>query len=213
MNLTPIPRVVDLSHYDNVTDKFAGAVQFGIWGVINKVTEGTGAVDASFGWRRKPAADAGLLYGAYHFLHPGRIDEQMTWFLQHVGDPTGLLLALDHEAENGARASVSDVKTACQIIHDKLGRWPWLYSGNDIKEQLGNATDPFWKNIKFWLAQYGAAPIVPPAFTGNPLLWQYTGDGSGQGPHNVPGILIGGRGIDINHWGGTRDELAAVWAS
>lgn len=211
--IQPIPRVVDLSHYDNVQDAFAGAVRFGIWGVINKVTEGFGSVDASFDWRRKPAADAGLLYGGYHFLHPGRIQQQADWFLQHVGDPTGLLLALDHEDENGSHASPDEVKQWLRAIHDAVGRWPWLYSGSLIREQLaGQTSDPFWRQIRLWLPQYGPAPFSPPAFE-DALLWQYTGDGAGQLPHNVPGITISGKGIDINHFAGTRDELAAIWAS
>lgn len=207
------PRVVDLSHYDNVTDRFAGFVQFGGWGVINKVTEGTGATDASFNWRRQPAKDAGLLYGAYHFLHTGRIAQQVDWFLQHVGDPTGLLLAFDHETENGMHATLDEVKQACTLVHDKLGRWPWLYSGDVIKEQCGNTLDPFWKNIKLWLPQYSSSGNYswPPAFEQPPLI-QYTGDGAGRPPHNVPGIVISG-GLDINHFDGTRDELAAIWAA
>ena len=44
--------VVDLSHWDDVQDGFAGTVRMGVLGVINKVTEGSGYVDPSFGWRR-----------------------------------------------------------------------------------------------------------------------------------------------------------------
>ena len=40
-------------------------------------------------------------------------------------------------------------------------------------------------------------------------LWQYTGDGVGPLPHNVPGI---GRNMDINHYAGSDEELAARWA-
>jgi lysozyme len=212
------PRVVDLSHWDDVQDKFAGAVQFGIWGVINKVTEGAGGVDASFGWRRQPAKDAGLLYGAYHFLHAGRIPQQADWFCQQVGDPAGLLLGCDHEQEfdaNGNKLptpSAAEAQQFLELVRAKLGRFPWLYSGNLIREQTAGSHDPFWKQIKLWLAEYGPAPITPPAFNPAPL-WQFTGDGTGPAPHNVPGIVIRGKGIDINHFGGTRDELAAIWAS
>lgn len=208
------PRVVDLSHWDDVQDKFAGAVKFGIWGVINKVTESVGNHDKSFDWRRQPAADAGLKYGAYHFLHTGRIRDQAHWFLENIGDPTGLLLALDHEQDEvrHTHARVDEVKEWLQIVHDETGRWPWLYSGSVIKEQLGVSTDPFWKPIKLWLSQYGPAPKWPRAFA-PPPLWQYTGDGIGPGPHNVPGIVINGKGIDINHFAGTREELAAIWAA
>lgn len=209
----PIPRVVDLSHYDDVQDKFTGAVAFGIWGVINKVTEGTGSVDASFNWRRQPAKNAGLNYGAYHFLHTGRVEQQVGWFLQNVGDPAGLLLAVDHETLNGMHATLGEVKQFCTLVHDRIGRWPWLYSGDVIKSQIGDGLDPFWKQIKLWLPQYSSSGNYawPPAFDAPPLI-QYTGDGVGKGPHNVPGIVIAG-GLDINHFGGTRDELDAIWGS
>ena len=34
--------VIDLSHWDDVQDGFAGTVKMGVLGVINKVTEGLG---------------------------------------------------------------------------------------------------------------------------------------------------------------------------
>lgn len=208
--LNPIPRVVDLSHYDDVQDKFAGAKAFGIWGVINKVTESVSVRDKSFDWRRGPAKEAGLLYGAYHFLRPGRIEQQATWFLQNVGDPTGLLLALDHEDK---RVPLSDARHWMEAVHSTVGRWPILYSGNVVKEQLGNTIDPFWANIKLWLAQYGANPKWPKTWQA-PFLIQYTGDGVGPAPHNVPGIVIhGNAGIDINHYAGTLDQLTQEWTS
>jgi GH25 family lysozyme M1 (1,4-beta-N-acetylmuramidase) len=210
--MKPIPRVMDLSHYDDVQDKFGGAVTFGIWGVINKVTEGVGCVDKSFQWRRGHAANAGLLYGGYHFLHPGRIEAQADWFLQNVGDTQGLLLAVDHEDENGRHASLGELKQWLTYVHSRVGRWPWLYSGNLIKEQLGSSRDPFWKQIKLWLAHYSAEPTWPPAFDEPPLI-QFTGDGEGPPPHNVPGIEIAGKGIDLNHFSGSRDVLAALWSA
>lgn len=208
--MTIIPRVVDLSHYDDVQDAFAGAKHSGIWGVINKVTESVGVVDASFGWRRQPAQNAGMRFGAYHFLRPGRIQQQADWFLSHCGNLNGLLLALDHEDRN---VPLSDARAWLGIVHDKTGRWPKLYSGFLIKEQLGQHKDPFWNNIDLWLAQYAKAPTCPPQWK-TPWLWQYTGDGTGPTPHNIPGIVVhGGKGIDINHFAGTLDDLTAKWAA
>ena len=44
-----------------------------------------------------------------------------------------------------------------------------------------------------------------------PDLWQFTGDGIGPQPHALPGIAT--RGIDINSYTGTREQLALDWAS
>lgn len=201
------PKVIDLSHWDDVEDKFAGAVHAGMKGIINKVTEGYGSVDHSFGWRRQPAKDAGLLYGAYHFLRPGQIPRQVDWFLQHVGDPAGLLLALDHEDRN---VPLAGAQLFCQLLHNKLGRWPKLYSGFLIKEQINHADEHFWKQIPLWLSHYNEKPVWPHIWA-KPWLWQYTGDGSGPRPHGVPGILPAFR-LDMNSYDGTDAQLAQEWA-
>lgn len=206
MSLSVNPKVVDLSHYDDVQDGFAGAVEMGIRGVINKVTEDYSSHDHSFEWRREPAAKAGLLFGAYHFLRPTRIQQQADWFLQNCGDTTGLLLALDHEDAN---VPLKDAQYWLQAVHDKVGRWPILYSGHLIKEQLMGTGDPFWGQIRLWLAQYSSHPVWPAAWA-KPWLWQFTGDGHGPPPHNVPGIVIAG-GCDINSFDGTDAELAEQW--
>jgi len=65
------PFVVDLSHHNDVTD-FSKVKAAGIVGVIHKSTEGTGFADKMYAVRRGHAIDAGLLWGAYHFLRPIR---------------------------------------------------------------------------------------------------------------------------------------------
>jgi hypothetical protein len=44
-----------------------------------------------------------------------------------------------------------------------------------------------------------------------PTLWQFTGDGIGPAPHTLPGIVT--KGIDINSFDGTRDDLVAAWSA
>src|SRR5215471_11719507 len=197
------PKVVDLSHYDDVQDKFAGAVAFGIRGVINKITESMAVVDHSFNWRRKPASDAGLLFGGYHFLRPGRVMLQAGWFVQNVGDTTGLRLALDWEVDG---VSLDDAKLWLTRVYEITGKWATLYSYAAFLEQhfdTAAIADPFWKQIPLWIAAYNDHPHWPSCWAA-PWLWQYTGDGGGAPPHNVPGIVIeGSKGIDINSFDGT----------
>ncbi len=203
------PVIVDLSHHDDVTDW--GAVQaFGIFGVINKATEGAGFVDRTYAIRRKPASDHGILYGAYHFIRPGDPVAQADKFLEvalSVSEPDDLLLALDHEDRG---VPLSDAKKFLQRVFDKTGRRAVLYSGFLIKEQLGNGRDPFLAQHRLWLSHFSSHPVAPPNW-GEPWIIQFTGDGQGPEPHHVPGITIAG-GIDLNHYGGTRDELTAEWA-
>jgi lysozyme len=205
------PRVIDLSHYDNVTDNFAGAVQFGIWGVINKASEGFGFKDITFDQRRGVAKTAGLLFGAYHFMRPGDVTQQVTWFLQCVGDTAGLLLALDYE---DAGVPESSARQFCQLVHDKVGRWPAIYGGSVIKDNESDfvANVNFWKKIPLWLSHYNARPTWPTAIWDVPWLWQYTGDGLGSGPHGVPGITPSSK-LDVDSYNGTRDQLGAEWVA
>jgi GH25 family lysozyme M1 (1,4-beta-N-acetylmuramidase) len=215
------PKFVDLSHYDDVQDKFAGAVAFGIRGVINKLTEGVGNLDHSAGWRIGPATAAGLLFGVYHFMRPGRIVEQAKWFLQNYRDLQAanpgvfIRIALDHET---AGVSVDDVKQWLTIVHDATGQWPWLYSYSAfltdqfVAEKVAN-NDPFFDNIGLWIAAYNDHPHWPPNWE-RPVAHQYTGDGNGLPPHNVAGIVIvGSKGIDINTYAGTDEQLAADWVA
>lgn len=205
-----IPRVVDLSHYDDVQDNFNGAKDFGIWGCINKVTEGVGYHDKSFDWRRQPCAGRGILYGAYHFLRPGRIKEQADFFLSSVGNDRALLLALDHE---DAKVPLSDAQLWIKIVQDRTGMQVVLYSGFLIKQQVKNADIAFWQKVPLWLSHYNANPTWPKQIWKDPFLIQYTGDGVGPMPHNVPGIVIhGGKGIDINHYGGTHEQFVKDWS-
>lgn len=202
------PNVVDTSHYDDVTD-WDLVKKFGILGVINKATEGPGMTDKTFAIRRGPAAKRGILYAGYHFLRPGSVTDQVNHFLQEVGSVGDIGLALDHE---DPKVPLANAQYFCEQVKVRTGRYPWLYSGFLIKQQLGSRIDPFWQNIKLWLSHYSANPAWPKCWKA-PFLIQFTGDGLGPSPHNIPGITIGGAGIDINSYNGTADQLKADWLS
>jgi lysozyme len=210
-NMNVNPKFIDTSHYDRITDinLVKGAA---ILGVVNKVSEGPGMVDKTFAPRRGYVQGADMLYGGYHFIRPGNIQGQADHFLETVGDPTGLLLALDWEVPE---VSLGAAKQWLQIVHDRIGRWPVVYSYSSmLKQMLGNQNDPIMSKCKLWLAQYSAIPSWPTATWPSFWAWQFTGDGNGLPPHNIPGVVIdGSRGIDINSYNGTDDQLRAEWAA
>ena len=70
------PLVVDLSHHNDVAD-FGKVKAAGYAGIIHKATEAIGFVDNMYAIRRGDATDAGLLWGAYHFLRPVSIPAQV----------------------------------------------------------------------------------------------------------------------------------------
>lgn len=208
------PKVVDLSHYDDVETAAGQWLGFkklyaaGYRGVINKASQGPGMVDVSYARRRPHALAAGLLYGAYHYLTPGDPALQAKHFLDVAQPDDKTLLALDHETRG---VSLDAAWIFMEVVKVETGRYPWLYSGFLIKEQLGMRKDPFWAQVKLWLSHYNANPKWPPTWD-KPTLWQFTGDGVGPMPHDAPGVTIPG-GCDINSFDGTDDELTRVWAT
>jgi lysozyme len=203
------PVIVDLSHFDDVKN-WDAVKTFGILGIINKATEGPGLTDKTYAIRRKPAGDRGILYGAYHFIRPGDPIAQADHFLEvalNVAQPDELLLALDHEDR---RVPLDNAKQWLKRVFDKTARMPVLYSGFLIKEQLGNRHDDFLARHRLWLSHFSSQPKCPPNWKA-PWIIQFTGDGIGPGPHQVPGIEIEG-GIDLNHFGRTPAELKGEWA-
>jgi GH25 family lysozyme M1 (1,4-beta-N-acetylmuramidase) len=206
------PLVVDVSHYDKITDLQA-ARRFGIAGIIAKATQGTSFVDGTYPAIRRKAAAAGMLFGAYHFLERGHVEEQVAHFLAVAKPDDETLLALDHEPYGAKTPTLEDARHFCELIAAKVGRKPVIYSGNLIKEQLAGHVDNFFSGHRLWLAQYGSKPVTQRSWAA-PWLHQYTGDGVGPEPHNIPGISIpGGRGIDINSFDGDEVKLRVEWLS
>src|SRR5579885_782796 len=94
MNINP--KVIDLYHGDAVSS-FEDAYKAGIRGVIHKATEGATLSDRAYARRRVMALDAGMLWGAYHFLRPGDPAGQARRFLDEARPTEATLIAVDHE--------------------------------------------------------------------------------------------------------------------
>jgi GH25 family lysozyme M1 (1,4-beta-N-acetylmuramidase) len=133
------PLVVDLSHHNEVAD-FDKIKAAGIAGIIHKATEAIGFVDNMYAVRRGPAMNAGLLWGAYHFLRSVSIQAQVDFFLKIAAPDNTTLLALDHEDE---RVLLINAKEFLLRVEDVVGRKAVLYSGFLIKEQLGDRMDAY----------------------------------------------------------------------
>ena len=186
------PKVVDIYHGDAVTD-FSKAHAFGIRGVIHKATQGGGINDPLYAPRRKAAADAGMLWGAYHFNTGESVAAQAKHFLAVAEPDAATLIALDFEDNRASNMSLAQARAFLEAVDAAIGRPAALYSGNRIKELIAHAdaeTRAFFGRHKLWLCQYGPAPKLTD-FNGEPLpwakyfLWQYTGDGSGPTPRRA----------------------------
>ncbi len=131
------------------------------------------------------------------------------------------MVMLDWEVNT---VSVEAARQFVGHMHDKIGRWPVLYSYSAmLREMLGTTRpDPVLANCKLWVAAYNNNPTWPTQIWSHPWLWQFTGDGNGNGPHQIPGVsLPGSRGIDVDAYEGgdahatdhTDADLLAEWAS
>lgn len=207
MDMQPV--VLDCYHGDAISDwqKLKAA---GIRGILLKATQGSTGRDPLYKERVADAKANGFLVGAYHFLTvnasaQGQADNFLDVVRPQTGD--GILLAVDHETLNGRGASLAQLKGFLQIVGEKTGRTPIIYSGNLIKEQLAGKADPFLSGHPLWLCEYGPHAVLPPGWSGF-WLWQFTGDGEGPGPHVIDGVAT--KNIDLNVFGGA--DLETEWA-
>ena len=197
--------VIDISHYENVSQDFISTANAGIAAVILKATQGTAFIDPTFLGRVAEARAAGLLVGAYHFLDSSNPAEQAAHFLTvAVSEAMVNWLALDWEPYPPSQADTMQAATAAASIQAATGKWPALYT---IRSML-LAPNKTLSNCPLWLAEYGTRPICPPGFT-KWQLWQHTDGQVGSAVVPVPGIGP----CDRSKFAGTVDQLKAWWSA
>src|SRR5215471_1289423 len=136
--------IVDLSHHNESVD-LAKARADGIQGVIHKSTQGSTFVDPTFADRRKAAAGAGILWGAYHFGTAADPVAQARFFLSVANPDPQDLIVLDlevNEAKPSNTMSLEQARAFIGTVQDATGRTPGLYGGAYLRDQLHNSIDP-----------------------------------------------------------------------
>lgn len=197
-----IPNVIDIYH-GNIVHDFAALKAAGIQGVIHKASQGTRYADPAYTARRKLATDAGLLWGAYTFNTGESVQAQIDEFFSHAEPDDQTLMALDFEDNPHSQMSLFQAKQFLDLADTKLGRKLVLYSGNRIKDLLGNHADAFFGSHRLWLPQYGPVAKTQPSWIA-PWLWQYSESGRLPGTDGA---------IDLNFYSGNATQLAHDWAS
>jgi GH25 family lysozyme M1 (1,4-beta-N-acetylmuramidase) len=204
--------VVDIYHGDRVSS-FKKAADFGILGIIHKATTGATGRDERYPDRRKPASNAGLLWGAYHWGTKANVAKQVRNFIGYAGPNINTLVALDFERTGDNTMTLDQAREFLSRIEEELGRKAVIYGGELLKSRLGNKKDAFFGSHRLWLAQYGSTPKVQRSWD-KYWLWQYTDGTAGPDPRTVPGIPGNAKGnLDCNSYDGTPEHLAAEWAS
>jgi lysozyme len=152
--------------------------------------------------------EIGLLWGAYHFFHPGSVQAQVDHFLSVVGEDDTTLYALDWEASSSGTANQSQAEDFCRRLETHIGEGRTvIYSGNVAKEQI-RGVSTFLGARRLWLAQYGTNP-VPQASWEDWWIWQYSDGQLGPQPHGCPGVS---GYVDTNSWPGSQEALTASWS-
>jgi lysozyme len=231
-----VPRsinVIDMYHGNNVPDgAFATLRINGVYGIIHKASQGLHYIDPLYSKRRKLAAAAGLLWGAYHFLDSTDPEKQATAFLDAAGisDPNSdpILVACDYE-NSANQPSLQQCMTFMATIDRATpdGVHCVLYSGNLIRETLkphvGGHQDSamqgveyFFQQHRLWLAEYGPREITPWPWDqaivkssneseGMPAPGVWLWQFTEKGRAALPGMTDG------NFFDGTFEELQKRW--
>lgn len=185
----------DVSKWQPSVYAGGGGFAFG----LAKATEGNGYADIMYTPHLAAIRAHGLIAGAYHFARPdlGNSPEaEADWFLAVVGDPTGLLLALDLEAGGGNLQSWRD--RFCDRVEQRAGKPCWWYSYDHFVRlhSLNTAGTPY----PYWAAWPDSNGQLPTYNFGPPVMQQW-------GLTGVPGI--GGQ-IDANRFFGSVADLGAL---
>lgn len=209
-------KVLDLSHHNTGPHggpiDFAAIAAYGIRGVILKATQGLAYVDPTLHARLSAVRAAGLDVGAYHFADASDPLQQAKHFRDTVRPDDRTLMALDYEPNSDNTMSLNGARSFLRAMEDAMGRKAVLYSGNLIKEILGNKPDSYLGQHQLWLAHYNDTPKWPPAWI-KPWLHQFSGDGTNNHGIVIPGVdPAQASKLDMNSFDGSDEDLAAQWA-
>lgn len=174
---------IDLSHWNALAD--ANAVKAnGITYAWCKATDGTSYIDPTFGPKVNQLRSAGIVVGAYHFMHGTDVRGQARFFAT-VARAAGCLASgalvpmLDMEAAD-ARGNANDI---VRVFYDELA--PGLAEVYGNLDWWRNALRPDeWgdRNILGHIARYNGDPGNPGWSYTRMAVHQHTSTG------NVPGI-------------------------
>lgn len=185
-------------------------------GMIHKATEGS-MIDRVYAERAAEAKRRGYLWGAYHLGRPGDGAAQADAFLAAVGDPAGVLLALDLEdVASGKFMDVAGAIAFLDRLKEKTGRTAVVYANNAVTQVLSADADfqAKYGSTRLWYARF--RPAIKPSWLGkwsDYFLWQFSSEVNcktdGACAYNPPGVKFD---MDINVFFGGRDALAEAWA-
>ena len=194
-------------YFPDVSNWQQGMSLAGSAAVIAKATEGTGYTDPFYAGYHGQAANMGVPFVGYHYLHHGSIEAQAALAFSVVG--AGVPLMLDVEVVQGeADPTLDDVTQFVAAYRARGGRVTLIYL-------------PQW----FWSGHWGSPDLRPLAKLGLALISSnyttYSDTGPGWAAYGgvAPAIwqytssaTVNGRAkVDMNAFRGSPAELAALF--
>jgi lysozyme len=203
--MTGINSIIDLSHHHKISAKTAK--ESGVVAIIHKATEGVDFYDKEYPKAKVEAKAIGLLWGSYHFSNNKSPAEQVKNYLSYAKPEDDELICLDFEHNNGNEMSLEQAEKFVTLIKKELGRFPMLYGGAWLREQVKANTNAILAQCPLWYRRYASTPKeLPTQIWPTYTLWQYTDGKEGASPKSVNGIAC-----DRNFFQGTESELKAAW--
>jgi lysozyme len=222
-----VPNVADFSHWNPVN--FTQIKAAGIIGVVLKATQGTNSRDPVYKSRYAAAKQMGFLVGAYDFATGDPIPQNVASFLDCANLAPEDAAVLDFENDDASQMTGDQAYQFIDMVNQKRGQACWIYGRSRFidpnpatKRPWIDPQNPKWidmaKYTPLWQSRYlGSQPADNNAlFAATPPVapWtanfgvQYTGDGVGPTPHQIPGLE---NGADLNVFLGTPAQIKAAW--
>jgi lysozyme len=176
--------------------------------IIHKATQGVSMRDSTYHARKQTAKQMGFLWGSYHFSTGHSVSSQVENYLEHAQPEDDEVMCLDWEPSPGPDMTLAQARQFVQLIKNETGRWPLIYGGHLIREQVGHNPDPILANCPLWYVRYANSPIgIPTQVWPTYTLWQYTDGEVGPQPRATPGCS----GADRNIFQGSEAQLRQAW--
>ncbi|MEL6920272.1 MAG: GH25 family lysozyme [Pseudomonadota bacterium] len=166
--------------------------------------------------RRALAKQLGLKWGAYHLGRPGNPIEQAQHFLQYTKPTDDEIVVIDIENNDPDKwMSLEDAERFARYIHDRLGRWPMLYTnGSTTKFIADNRQDyPILSRLPLWYARFkpDIRGYFPKGNWDTYGIWQFGSHINCSRRSCLYRVKGANDDIDVNVVDMTPDELRTAW--
>ena len=181
-------KVIDISGHQNYELDYDSLKEFGVTGIIVKISEGQSRFEPTFINQINSAIDHGFKVGIYHFSHASNIseaDQEMDFLISLIqeylnGQTPELGIWIDVESDSMTSESYDITDTVLHMIYrlNELGLFAGIYSyyswlSKESESRINIDIIPSY--IPLWVAQYSSKnDLLLENPNLNIELWQYT---------------------------------------